>query len=133
VAGDLAANDHGRVTFPPMSHAEKPRFHGAILYGETQTRTGDTTIFSHPCSRAGYRVLVGVVAPVARVDSPTTSRSTWSDGNPRPANAAVAAIELRIGPAPSRSTRITHHQRARPRSGAEGRRNRAGGSSRWAA
>ena len=42
-----------------------PRY-GALSNGETQTRTGDTTIFSHPSIRSWDRAGVRISAPISR-------------------------------------------------------------------
>ena len=83
--------------FPATASAARPQIRqgpaggGAFLDGETQTRTGDTTIFSHPCGGAASGVFLGVWAGMSWAAPPAASWATWSDGNPRPENAAAAS------------------------------------------
>jgi hypothetical protein len=57
-----------------------PPVAGHLFDGETRTRTGDTTIFSHPCARPACRVCVGVCAGMTPTTWPATSWSTWFAG-----------------------------------------------------
>jgi hypothetical protein len=53
--GDVSVHGAAQRTAALAEHFRAPPC-GAFLYGETQTRTGDTTIFSHPCPshESGY-------------------------------------------------------------------------------
>jgi hypothetical protein len=78
----------------PTSRAATPRAPatdgaGALFDGETQTRTGDTTIFSHPSRAAGYRAYVAVLAPITRACAPATSSATWSLAVARSGTASI--------------------------------------------
>jgi len=79
-----------RAASPP-GRRHDPAACGVVFDGETQTRTGDTTIFSHPLRAARSPRCVGLPARTAPVAAPATSPSTWSDGDPSPEDAAAGA------------------------------------------